>query len=119
VHCLRLVTVAAVTLQTEAAKQAAVASAVADIQTLIRGERLQPREPSIYNAAPPPSYNAAPPPAHLALAPPPGGAYMAPAPSSVPATSAHMISLFMGFEAPPTFNLASRLQGPGQQLETE
>lgn len=113
-----LVIIAAAGLQTEAAKRAAVEAAVADIHALIRGERLQPRQPAVYNAAAPPSYNAAPPPGHLASAPPPVTPWTAPPASGPPAASAHMLSLFMGFDAPPAFNLVSRLQGPGQRLHT-
>lgn len=103
-------------VQTEAAKRAAVAAAVADIHTLMRGERLQPREPAIYAAPPPPSYNAAPPPDQVgqAAAPPPGGAPYS-AQQSAAAAAGPMVTLHMGFEAPPDFNLASRLQGPGVQ----
>jgi hypothetical protein len=110
------VTIAAAAPQTEAAKRAAVEAAVADIHALIRGERLQPRQPAVYNAAAPPSYNAAPPPGHLGSAPPPVAPWTAPPAGGPPAASAHMVSLFMGFDAPPAFNLVSRLQGPGQWL---
>ena len=90
---------------------------MADIHALIRGERLQPRQPAVYHAAAPPSYNAAPPPGHLGSAPPPVAPWTAPPASVPPAASAHMVSLFMGFDAPPAFNLVSRLQGPGQWLK--
>lgn len=112
-------TIAAAALQTEAAKRAAVEWAVADIHALIRGERLQPRQPAVFNAAAPPSYNAAPPPGHLASAPPPAAPWTAPPASGPLATSPHMVSLFMGFDAPPAFNLVSRLQGPGQRMQFE
>ena len=111
------VTTAAAAPQTEAAKRAAVEAAVADIHALIRGERLQPRQPAVYHAAAPPSYNAAPPPGHLGSAPPPVAPWTAPPAGGPPAASAHMVSLFMGFDAPPAFNLVSRLQGPGQRMQ--
>lgn len=100
-------------LQTELAKRAAVAAAVADIHTLMRGQRLQPREPAIFNAAPPPSYNAAPPPDQVQAAPPVAAPWGVPPLGAAAAASAVMVSLFMGFEAPQEFNLVSRLQGPG------
>ncbi len=100
--------------QTDAAKRAAVAAAVEDIHTLIRGQRLVPKAPPNYAAAPPPGYQNAPPPDQLGFPPPgapPQNPYGGPPPAAAPS-----VSLYLGFEAPPDFNLASRLQGPGALL---